>query len=503
MRTWSLPLSIGVATMLVVGAFSWVPSLWWDEAATISAADRPIDGLFDVHSRIDAVHALHNLLLHYWFSVVGVSEFTARVPGVVALGVGAAAVTATGQVLAGRRVGFVAGVLFAVSPRVTWAATEARSYAFVTALVAVLSLLVALALTSGRAHWWALYALTLPIATTMFVYAATVVAAHAVTLWATGRGRERVSFLLAAAVGGVLSLPFVLLAYSQARQVSWIPPLDSNIVRTIALDQWFPQAPWTAVLFAVIVLAGSVVAGRRGVPPGERRLLWLAVPGFVVPMALLLGYSLLAENMYLERYLAFTVPAVVLLAGWAVSRLVTRWWPTVAVLTAVAVTVAPAYVQQRQPFGKAGGMDYSVVADRLITRSEPGDCIAFEPKVSWSPTSLRAVMDARPDAVEGLVDVGLARDAVDRANLWSADVPPPELANRAAALCSVLWVIADGERDTGFSVWHPNNVWWRFAAHRFTDTETYRALEAAGFRITDREPIHRSQLIRLEPVQTQ
>ncbi|WP_016931470.1 glycosyltransferase family 39 protein [Rhodococcus sp. R1101] len=501
MRAWSLPLLIGVATVLVAGAFSWVPSLWWDEAATISSADRSVEGMLRVHTRIDAVHGLHNLLLHYWFSLVGVDEFTARLPGVLALGVGAAAVTATGQVLAGRRVGIAAGVLFALSPRVTWAATEARSYAFAAALVAVLSLLVALGCTTGRRRWWALYALVLPITTVMFVYCATVVVAHAVTVAA--RGRERGAFLLSAGVGGALSVPFVLLAYSQAEQVAWIPPLDSTIVRTIVLDQWFPQAPWTAALFAALTVAAVVAARRRGVDAGERTLLWLAVPGFAVPMVLLLGYSLLGDNMYLERYLSFTVPAMVLLVGWAAATLATRWWSTLAVLTAVAVSVAPAYVQQRQPFGKPGGMDYSAIADRLIARSEPGDCVAFEPRVSWAPTSLRAVVDARPDAVEGLDDVGLGDDAVDRVNLWSTDAPPSELARRAAARCEVLWVIADGERETGFRVWHPNNVWWRFDPHRFTETDTYRELGAVGFRITDREPINRSQLIRLEPVQTQ
>src|SRR5690606_35617175 len=140
-----------------------------------------------------------------------------RLPGVLALGVGAAAVTATGQVLAGRRVGIAAGVLFALSPRVTWAATEARSYAFAAALVAVLSLLVALGCTTGRRRWWVLYAVVLPVATVMFVYSATVVVAHLLTVLVRARGRG--AFLLSAGVGAALSTPFVLLAYSQAKQV--------------------------------------------------------------------------------------------------------------------------------------------------------------------------------------------------------------------------------------------------------------------------------------------
>lgn len=500
MRAWSLPLWVGGATVLVAGAFSWVPSFWWDEAATISAADRPVSALLELHGLRDAVHAFHNLLLHYWFQIVGVGEFTARFPGVLALGAGAAAVTATGQLAAGRRVGVAAGVVFALSPRVLWAATEARSYAFAMALTALLSLVLLMALRRRATRWWVLYALLVPVAGTMFLYSLTVVVAHAVTVLLVAR-RSFGVFVATAAAGVGLATPFVLLAYSQAGQVSWIPPLDETLLRTLAVDQWFPQAPWTAVLCAVLLVAATVVAVRRGIPAGEWRVLGFAVPGVVVPVGMLLTYSLF-DNMYLERYLAFTVPALALLVGWAAARVATRWWSALALFVALAVSVAPAYVQQRQPFGKAGGTDYSAAADLLVDKSRPGECVAFEPTVSWTPTSPRAVMDARPDAVEGLDDVGLGRDAVERTNLWSSDAPPDVLAERAAARCDVLWVIADGDRDTGFTVWHPNDVLWKFEPYRFADTDTFRELSAAGFEVVDRERIHHLQLIRLEP-QTQ
>ncbi|MFZ3393643.1 glycosyltransferase family 39 protein [Rhodococcus sp. 7Tela_A2] len=508
MRAWPLPLLFGGVTVLVGAAFSWVPSFWWDEAATISAADRPFGDLLELLADWDAVHGLYYILMHGWFALVGTGEFTARLPGVLALGVGAAAVTATAQMLAGRRAAVAAGVLFAILPRVTWAATEARSYAFAVGCAAVLSLVLVLALRTHRARWWMLYAIVAALATMFFVYSATLLVAHAVTMWALTRGldsrrRDRAGFVLAATAGVALSLPFLVLAYSQVRQVSWIPELDETVISTILVEQWFPGAPWAVLVCWTVALVGTVVAAVRGVEPGERTLLWLALPGFLVPMALLLAYSVLASNMYLDRYLAFTVPAVTLYLGWAVSRVATRWWSLLAVLVAVALAVAPAYLTQRQPFGKAGGMDYSVVADRLEEASRPGDCVAFEPKVSWQPTSPRAVADARPDAFEDLVDVGLDETAADRVSLWSSDVAPPVLAERAAAQCTRLWVIADRDRGTAFTVWHPNDVWWRFDRYRFTDTETYRALSEAGFTITDQEFVNRLQLIELEPAQTQ
>nr|WP_206040231.1 glycosyltransferase family 39 protein [Rhodococcus sp. HNM0563] len=492
---------VGGAAVFVGAAFSWVPSFWWDEAATVSAANRPLGALLELHAQRDAVHGLHNLLLHWWFSLVGISEFTARIPGAVALGVGAAAITATGHKLGGARVAVASGVLFAITPRVTWAATEARSYAFAIAGAALLTLLLVKALTAGHARWWVAYALLAAVSTVLFVYSATVVLAHAVTVLLLSR--DRVRFAVAAVAGASLSAPFMMLASTQIQQVSWIPPLDATVVRTILVDQWFPQAPWAAGLCAVTVVAGAVVAMRIGVTPGERMLLAVALPGFAVPMTVLLVSSLVSRNLYLDRYLSFTVPAMVLLVGWALARVATRWWTMLVVFVALAVAVSPAYIAQRQPFGKAGGMDYSAVADRLIEVSEAGDCVAFEPTISWAPTSPRAVMDARPDSVVGLDDVGLGRSAAERTQLWSSDAAPSESAVRAAARCTVLWVIADRERDTPWKLWHPNNVWWRFEPYRFTDTETFHELAAAGFEITDHAAVHRLQLIRLQLGQTQ
>lgn len=510
MQARPVPLFVGIGTALIGTAFSWVPSLWWDEAATISAANRPVGELADVLVEWDAVHGLYYLVMHGWFQLVGISEFTARLPGALILGAGAAAVAAVAQLLAGARTAVAAGVVFAVLPRVTWAATEARSYPFVIAGVAVLSWLLVVALrapsTPKRILWWTLYALVAALSTVMFLYSVTVLVAHAVTVWFAPardgrRWRDRSRFLVAASVATVTSASFAALAIAQSRQVSWIPPIDRTVVKVVLVEQWFPQAPWLAVMCGVLVVAG--VATRRALSSGERTLLWLAVPGFAVPMVLLLAYSLLVRNVYLDRYLSFTAPAVALLVGWAVARIARRRWAVVAVLAVTAVAAAPAYAQQRQPFGKAGGMDHSAVADRLIEVSQPGDCVAFEPTISWQPTSPRSIADARPDAFVGLVDIGLDRTAVDRDQLWSTDVPPAVLAQRAPG-CARLWVVADGDRVRGWSLRHPNNVLWQFAPYRFTDTETFRALAAAGFEITGREHTHHMQIVRLEPVdQTQ
>ncbi|WP_188888867.1 hypothetical protein [Curtobacterium luteum] len=115
-----VPLVVGLlgSTVSVVG--SWVPSVWYDEAATVTSATRSWVALGREVPHVDVVHALYFAVMHVWFAVVGYSPFTLRLPSAIAVGTTAALVVLLGTPLAGQRVGLVAGLLFPLLPRVTW-----------------------------------------------------------------------------------------------------------------------------------------------------------------------------------------------------------------------------------------------------------------------------------------------------------------------------------------------------------------------------------------------
>ncbi|MGW4479177.1 glycosyltransferase family 39 protein [Rhodococcus triatomae] len=490
-----LPLGAGVLATLIALAGAWIPSFWWDEAATIAAADRTVPELGELLGRIDAVHGAYYALMHYWFDLVGISELTARLPSAVAIGVGAAALVQLARILAGTRFAVVAGAVFMILPRVTWAATEARSYAMVAAAGAVTGLVLVVALRSTRRLWWLLYALLIALSTVLFLYSAVLVAAHAVTVAVTP-ARRRWWFLVAATGAGLLAAPFAVLAISQSRQVRWVPPLDSTVTQTILVEQWFPDAVWFALCCLVLVVAGAVASVWRG-DAVAGAVAAVAVPWILVPIAAILGYSAFASNIYIGRYLIFTTPAVALLVALAVVLLFRSRVGVVVAVLALTAAALPAYLAQRQPWGKPGGMDYSTIADDVAARAEPGDCVAFQPSVSWQPTSLRSVEQARPDAFADLVDIGFGEPAADLVSLWDSDAPP-DLAAARARTCDVVWVVTDGDRATASEYLHPANVWWQFAPFRFVDSDLYRALAAEGFVVTDRVPENHSQLVRME-----
>ena len=138
----------GLATVAVsalaalIGAVNLTrPSLWVDEAYTVTVATRSLADLWRMIANIDIVHSLYNLLLHPWFAAFGISEMSVRLPSLIMAAVATAGVMVLTRRLYSAPAAIAAGLVFAVLPRVTWMAIEGRSYAMTTAVAVWLTVL--------------------------------------------------------------------------------------------------------------------------------------------------------------------------------------------------------------------------------------------------------------------------------------------------------------------------------------------------------------------------
>jgi mannosyltransferase len=77
---------IGLLGALVSGAFLWVPSVWYDEAATVVSATRSWGQLWAMIQTVDLVHAAYYAFMHLWFDVFPYSPVSLRVPSAVVTG---------------------------------------------------------------------------------------------------------------------------------------------------------------------------------------------------------------------------------------------------------------------------------------------------------------------------------------------------------------------------------------------------------------------------------
>jgi uncharacterized membrane protein len=279
-----------------------------------------------------------------------------RLPSLVA---GAATVPLiywVGSRTVGRRAGLVAAAWFAISPFAIFYGTEGRSYALVTAFVALATAALLSALDAPRTRWWVLYVLAATAAIYSHYIAALVLIPQAI--WALWTHREWLrDQLLANAAVFVLFLPWlpsflVQAGHSdaEARRLSILAPLTiSNLFGAIGRAlvgnpflglRGVPGVPTLAILAAALA-AGAVVRLSALRAPGH-----VLKPTLAYPMSLLLILALLPPilitiyslqphtSFVLARNFTVAVPYALLLFGWL---LVSVRPPLTAVLPAVAL----------------------------------------------------------------------------------------------------------------------------------------------------------------------
>ncbi|ROS59347.1 mannosyltransferase [Frigoribacterium sp. PhB160] len=485
---------IGLLGTIVSGAFLWVPSVWYDEAATVVSATRTWGQLWAMIHTVDLVHAAYYAAMHLWFDVFPYSPVSLRVPSAIVTGVAAGLTVALTRILVDRRTAVVAGLLFVLLPRVTWMGGEGRSYAL-SAMLAVgltLVLVVAARRTSeagvARTHrsvvgWWVAYAVLAVVSAAFFLYLALLVVGHAVTMlvrvlrdhrdrraeearvdeWArTGSiavpspsvrssRRALVGWFAGAAVAGLASLPLAWFIAGQNGQVSWIERPTFGTLRSVLVTQWFYQDENFAV-FALLLLGATVVVLTLRLAPAARGLAEVVLPWMLVPTIGLIAVSLVASPLYSPRYLTFGTPAVAMTMAVAVAAI--PWRRVIALVLLVAVVLtAPGYVAQRQPEAKDKAAWDQVAA--LVARERATEPAGTEEGIVYGPVrrhpkaTSRIIQDTYPDAFVGMSDFTLETPGAETDGLWETQHDLGDVLDRTADL-DVVWLVTSDKQD-----WRP------------------------------------------------
>ena len=319
-------------------------SLWNDEGTSVAVAQRELgtivrDAAADIHP------PLYYILLSRWVRVLGTSEAAVRLLSAL-LGVGLVALTyALGRMLLGRRPGFAAASLAAISPFQVYYSQEARMYMLLAVIAA--GAVLALARWVRQPTWLSLAAVALLEAAGLWTHYTFVFVALALNLaFLLSLRRGTLGRLVPWAASQTLALllfaPWLPVALRQAG--SWPSPARSAVLPALA-DAWrwlaFGPALDTQKYFAcvlvsalmamgglVLVLAWSGLGkipplsptskpgGGEGTPPAKWSaallLLWIGLPVGLI----------LALGLYREAYLKFLLvasPAVCLLLAAALT----------------------------------------------------------------------------------------------------------------------------------------------------------------------------------------
>jgi mannosyltransferase len=421
------------------------PSLWFDEAATISASTRSVPELWRMLGNIDAVHGLYYLIMHGWMAIFPATEFWIRISSSLAVGVAGAGVVVLGRRLSSRSVALTAGLVFAVLPRVTWAGIETRSYALTMVVSVWLTVFLLAVLQKNRSSWWCGYSFLLLTAAVLNVFMILLVPVHAVIVTVMTRSRQlRLRWAVAGTVVSLAAIPFLLFSQTQLFQVGWISPLGMHSFGEVLREQYFDGALVFAILAGIVIVVGLLCL-PGGVPAETKphRLLASTAAWILLPTATLLAYSAIHKPIYYPRYLSFTAPAIALLIGMCIVAIARSPRVSAAILAACAVAAVPNYLDQRGAYAKEQ-MDYSAVADIITQYAKPGDCLVMDNSTTWKPGPIRPLIAARPAAFQKLHDYGLGQSATARNMLWDSHSAIWTWADKLPD-CSTLWTVS--ERD--------------------------------------------------------
>jgi mannosyltransferase len=465
------PVLVGMLGLLISLASSTVPSVWYDEAATITAATRDWGQLWAMVAHVDAVHAAYYAIMHVVFDVVGYSPLSLRAPSAVAIGVAAALIVVLARLFDRPRLGVIAGIVFCLLPRTVWAGAEGRSYALTATLALVMTVLFVLAARSGSRAHWSLYALAVVASCLVFVYLVLIVLAHAATLawWLVVSRRAALPsawrWLGWTALTAIVVVPFVLFVAGQSGQVNWIDPPGSGIRRQILRTQWFMFDRPFAVVGWVLVAVGAVVLVRRSC---ALSLAAVALPLIVVPTLALLVVSVSYIPVYTPRYLTMCLPFVALAMGAAIDAVRPRLLALVPIVALVALAI-PQFAEFRAPEAK----DHSswaevadtIAADRAALGS-PSTAIIYGTVKRHLTATSRVIAYAYPEAFRDTIDVTIDEPAGETGRLWESRIPLAEGLPRLDD-ADVAYLVTGITRDrrpkaTGLLAangWHISETW--------------------------------------------
>jgi len=296
------------AIIVVAAVLHWhigQESLWLDEGASVGIVRLPWSAFLKLMYEHEANMVLYYLLLRGWM-VFGASEAWLRALSAVFSVATIPVVYLIGREVRSRATGFVAALLFAVSPFAIAYAEEARSYSLVCLLV-------------SAATWfllrrqWSCWAWMIGLAVYAHFFALLVLAAHVLYLVITRYPVRDLRTGLSKLVLALMpALAFVLLR--NAGQLTWIPPLSVSEMKDV-FGEWAGGGDLALIILFLAVL-GAVITWRPPVATNPTLVIWLWL---LVPILVIVAVSIV-RPLLVSRFLILSLPALLIAAGIALTE---------------------------------------------------------------------------------------------------------------------------------------------------------------------------------------
>ncbi|HEY2160586.1 MAG TPA: glycosyltransferase family 39 protein [Solirubrobacteraceae bacterium] len=395
-------IALAVAALTVAGAVVRVivahQSVFADELSTywISATH----GLGGVLSLLYSTGHIHHAeitpplsFLASWLSTrIGKTPELLRLPAIIAGTATIPLMYLLGARAVGRRVGLLASALTALSPFMIYYSAEARAYGLLMLLLVASTLVLLLALDTGRRRWWVLYALCSAAAfythyTSLFVLAVQL----AWVLWTAPQARRPA--LLANAGAALLVVPWIPGLIEDLRSptvkiLSALSAFTPNAVR-VDIQHWalgypytvagglrdLPGVPALVLIAAAAVLAIGGIAWRAAhdawrVPRPSARIVLLVALMLATPVGEILA-SAFGNHIIGVRDLAGSWPYLALSA----SALAVAAGPVLGTAAAVLAVGAFGLAAGKMLESRFARPNFQAAAGYVDAKARSGDVV--------------------------------------------------------------------------------------------------------------------------------
>lgn len=352
-------------------------SLWLDEGATVTLARMAWPQFVRVWWYGEAsFQGAFFLLMRVWLHL-GQNEFWVRLPAAVFGIASIPLIYLVARKLVGVGPALASAAILAFSPTHVYYSQEARSYTMTILLALVSSWFFVRAVEQNRETDWAWWTLFSALAVYSHYFAAWVMVAQACSLFfhkkPTPWGRLIVHALVILAVCAP-GLTYVLRVPPQAMTFPWMPKPTPKQLLHIAL---FLGGSGEKFLVAATLWTAAVVAIRRErngeSTPGSYWRGVLVISWAVVPV-LLTALVSLRHPVFVQRYMVFSLPATVMLAGRGMNGLPKKhigFWLVVVLCATSIPTIFLGYRKPRE--------DWRTSTNVILASAQSGDAVVIYP----------------------------------------------------------------------------------------------------------------------------
>jgi mannosyltransferase len=350
--------------------------LWQDEPATVAIARMPWRRFVEVWWHGEAsFQSLYFLLMRGWLHF-GNSEAWIRLPAAI---FGIAAIPAI-YFLARKLVG--PGPALASAAMLTFSTThvvysqDARTYTMTILLVLLSSWFFVRAVEQDREKDWILWTIFSVLSVYGHYFASLVMVAQAVSLFFYKKPVPWKKMIVHAFIILAIALPGMTYVFRTSTEFLTgayeVKPTPKELLHLLL----FLGGSGEKLVLAGILWVAGVVGIRR-----ERRsacpeafwrgmliILWIVVPIFLI------GLASLHYPMFVQRYMIFSLPAAIMLAGCGMSALPRRHiglWLVIALCAASVVNIVRGYYKPRE--------DWRGATNAIIASASSGDAVLIYP----------------------------------------------------------------------------------------------------------------------------